>query len=75
MGRNDIIDVEYIPGTVFVKKAVCKLCGEKVFEVPDKSTMARVAVEAKGLAAHFEFRHGLAITFMKCSDPSCGKSH
>ncbi len=75
MNRSDIIDVEYIPGTVFVKKAICKLCGEKVFEVPNDSTLAQVAIEAKGLAAHLEFRHNLMITFMKCSDPSCLKSH
>lgn len=58
--------VDLIPGTRFMKRLVCRLCGQRVYEVSEKPSEAEVNREVVGLRAHFEFSHGLAIEFYKC---------
>lgn len=75
MNAQDILDVELMPGTKFVKRILCKLCGERVFEVSDNPSLAEIDIERAGVAAHMEFRHGLALSTVKCSDQKCLGDH
>lgn len=65
------LKIELIPGTRFAKRIVCTLCNEQIFSVTDHPTQAEMDIEATGVGAHMEFRHGLTLTLVKCDDPKC----
>jgi hypothetical protein len=71
-----ILEAETIRGTRFLKKASCKLCGQKVFEVGEHPSQAELDRESIGLKAHFDIAHGIIVILESCSDRHCtGEAH
>jgi len=72
---ENFVDATVLPGTRFLTKAVCKLCGETVFNAGLDSTGPEIDRETLGMAAHFEFSHGFVVKTFKCEDPGCLEEH
>lgn len=73
MNGLDLVDLEYLPGTEMVRAIRCRKCGETVGQADvDAGDIDKLAIS---MSAHFEIRHQIAVSFLKCSDPSCTKAH
>jgi hypothetical protein len=67
----EICDPEFFPRTNFIRRAVCRLCRETCYEVPDATSQSVINVEIVRLKAHFEIAHGIPIITVKSANPTC----
>lgn len=72
---SEVLDIDIFPGTRFMRKAVCKLCGEKIYEVGRHALQAEIGREFVGLILHLELSHNFIVSWHRCSNTECGKTH
>jgi hypothetical protein len=66
--------IEIIPGTQL--KITCKICGDVVYDVSDKSiSRAELSAETKRMAFHFELHHEIRLVDKSAPDPCKNKKH
>jgi hypothetical protein len=71
----EITKVEFVPGTNFARKIICKLCGDLVYEIRENPRDAELAIEVIRMTLHMELQHNVFVITDDCTDPKCGKKH
>ena len=70
-----ITEVEFVPGTNFARKIVCKLCGDIIYEINENPRDAELAIEVVRMTLHMQLQHSIFVISVDCRDPKCGKKH
>ncbi len=65
----------FLGNTKITKTAVCNLCNEVIYNLPDNPTKAEVSRELDGAILHLELRHGFRVDKVHCTDPRCVGGH
>jgi hypothetical protein len=69
---EEVVEVlAFQAGSPYAKKVRCRLCGDIIFEVQDKSPKSETNAEMARLTAHLSLQHKIEVNYRRCSDPNC----